>query len=136
MARMDSAWIERILENDYAQDQLRDGVRNLRAAYERASKRRVKASRDDRVRRQVTAAASSITEAAKAFSANRRKPKPRWGRRLLILGAVGGAAVGIALAARRKSPEWGAATEQQTAQNVPDSPATKDQPHAAVPEGA
>jgi hypothetical protein len=99
MATADTAMrIERLLENEYAQEQLRDGMKNLRAAYERARKRRVKPTRDERLRRQVQAATASLTEAANAFRTDRQKPKPRWGRRLLIAGGVGAVGVGTALA--------------------------------------
>ena len=91
--------IEQLLENDYAQEQLREGIENLRAAYGRASKRRVKPARDGRLQRQLQAAASSFTEAAAAFNSGRQKPRPRWGRRVLLVAAVGGAiAVGVGLA--------------------------------------
>lgn len=99
MATADTAMrIERLLENDYAQEQLHDGMKNLRAAYERARKRRVKPASDKRLRRQVQAAKGSLTEAANAFRSDRQKPKPRWGRRLLIAGGVGAVGVGAALA--------------------------------------
>jgi hypothetical protein len=99
MAQMDTATrIEQMLENDYAQDQLREGVKNLRAAYQRASKRRVKKARDERLRRQLQTAATSITEAAGAFRSGRQKPKPRWGRRLLVLVALLGIGGGIVVA--------------------------------------
>ena len=109
MAKMDTATrIEQLLENDYAQEQLREGIDNLRSAYGRASKRRVKPARDERLRRQVQAAVSSLTEAAKAFNSGRQKPKPRWGRRLLLVAAVGGAiavGVGLAMSGGRDQPE-------------------------------
>ena len=99
MATADTAMrIERLLENEYAQEQLRDGMKNLRAAYDRARTRRVKPTSDQRLRRQVQAATASLTEAANAFRSDRQKPKPRWGRRLLIAGGVGAVGVGTALA--------------------------------------
>jgi hypothetical protein len=99
MATDTATRIEQLLDNDYAQEQLRAGVMNLRAAYQRSQKRRVKTTRDERLRRQVQAAAASIGEAASAFRSDRRKPKPRWGRRLLIL-AVVGIGIGAVLATR------------------------------------
>jgi hypothetical protein len=98
MAQMDTAArIEQLLDNEYAQEQLREGVKNLRAAYERASKRRVKKAQDKRLRRQLQSAAASIAEAARAFQSGRQKPKPRWGRRLLLVGGLAGAATGVAV---------------------------------------
>lgn len=102
--------IEQLLDNDYAQQQLRDGIRSLGAAYRRAQKRRAKAAGDARLRRQVKTAAAQIGEATSAFRSNRQKPKPRWGRRLLVLAAVGGIGIAVALAARggETSPGGGA----------------------------
>ncbi len=102
MPQMDTA-IEQLLENDYAQEQLRVGLKNLRAAYARASKRRVEPTRDERIRRQLRTAAGSITESAKAFRSGRQKPKPRWGRRLLLLGALAVVGTGVALVLRQQS---------------------------------
>jgi hypothetical protein len=103
MAQVDTLTrIEQLLDNDYAQEQLQDGLRNLRAAYQRASKRRVEATRDERLRRHVQAAAASFTEAASAVRSGRKKPETHWGRRLLGLAAVGGVGLGVALAASNK----------------------------------
>src|SRR4051812_24504293 len=56
-------YVERLLENSYAQEQLGEAVESLRAAYQRASKRRVEPTRDEKLRRQIRQAALSITEA-------------------------------------------------------------------------
>jgi hypothetical protein len=97
MARM-GPYLERLVENGYAQDNLRDATANLRAAYERASKRRVKAARDEKIRRQLRNAAQLLGEATKALTADRTRSKGRRGRRLLIvLGIVAlGAAAALA----------------------------------------
>jgi hypothetical protein len=94
-----SPYVEQLLENNYARENLREGVSNLRAAYARSQKRRVKAARDEKLRRQVQAAASSIAEAGRALSSGRQKPKRRWGRRLLVVLGVGAVTAGAALAA-------------------------------------
>ena len=105
MAQMDTATrIEQMLENDYAQEQLREGVKNLRAAYERASKRRVKKAPG----REASASAADCgrfarREATAAFKSGRQKPKPRWGRRLLVLVALLGIGAGIAVALKNGS---------------------------------
>lgn len=104
MARSDTAaqiaaQIERILDNQYAQQSLREGIGHLREASARASKRRVKPARDERLRREVKAAVLSIVEAGKAFKSGRQKPKKRWGRRLLVLAGLGAVGAAIALAA-------------------------------------
>ena len=102
MAQTDAlSRIEQLLDNDYAQEQIQEGLKNLRAAYQRASKRRVKPARDERLRRQVRAAAASLTEATNAVRSGRKKPKPRWGRRLVVVGVLSALGIGIAAAARR-----------------------------------
>jgi uncharacterized FAD-dependent dehydrogenase len=92
-------FVEELLENAYARENLRAGVANLRAAYERSQKRRVKIARDQRLRREVRAAAESITEAGKALKSGRQQPARHWGRRLVIVIGLGGLGVGAALAA-------------------------------------
>ena len=90
---------ERLLENQYAQENLREAVENLRGAYRRASKRRVKPAEDNKLRQQVREAAASLTEAGKALHSGRQKPKKRWGRQLLILLGLGAAGMAAALVA-------------------------------------
>jgi hypothetical protein len=92
-------YIEELLENGYARENLRDAARNIRGAYGRARKRRAKAARDEKLRRQVQSAAGSLAEAGRALRSGRRTPRKRWGRRLLFLLGLGVAAAGIALAA-------------------------------------
>jgi hypothetical protein len=91
-------YLERLLENQYVQERLSDGVESLRRAYRRASKRRVEPTRDEKVRRQIRQAALSLTEAAGALKTGREKPKRRRGRRaVIILGLVAlGAAAAFA----------------------------------------
>ena len=77
MARADTAArvgpiAERLLENQYAQENLREAVENLRRAYQRASKRRVKPAEDKKLRQQVREAAASLTEAGKALHSGRQ----------------------------------------------------------------
>ena len=87
---------ERVLENQYAQENLNAGLAHLHAAYRRASKRRVKPTQDRKVREQVRRGAASIAEAANAFKSDRRKPKRKTGRVVLVV--VGVAAAGAAAA--------------------------------------
>jgi hypothetical protein len=92
-------YLQRLIDNRYAQDNLRQAAASIQAAYERASKRRVKVSRDEKLRRQVRDATRSVSEAAAALRANRKKPKRRWGRRLLVLLGLGALGAAAALAA-------------------------------------
>jgi acyl-CoA reductase-like NAD-dependent aldehyde dehydrogenase len=89
-------YAQRLIENDYVQENLLRAADNLRAAYDRATKRRVEPTRDEKLRRQVRQAALSLREAASALQADRRKPKRKRGRRLLVVLFVGaGAAAAI-----------------------------------------
>jgi ferric-dicitrate binding protein FerR (iron transport regulator) len=82
-------YIEQLAENSYARENLQAGAESLRAAYERSQKRRVKPAQDEKLRRQLRAAAASITEGGKALASGRQKPKRRWPKRLaLVLGAA------------------------------------------------
>src|SRR4051812_12659751 len=92
-------YVEELLGNSYVRENLRDGIADLRAAYARSQKRRVKAARDERLRRRLRSAAESISEAGRALQSGRRKPKRRWGRRVIVLAGLGAAVAGIALAA-------------------------------------
>lgn len=97
---------ERLLDNPYAQENLREGAENLKAAYRRASKRRVKPVEDSKVRKQVRQAVLSIAEAGKALEAGRQKPQRRRGRRLLVvlgLGAVAAVATNEELLSKLKA---------------------------------
>jgi hypothetical protein len=70
------------LENTYVQENLRDGVDKLSAAYQRARKRRVEPTRDEKLRRQLRSAGESIAEGGRALRSGRRKPERRWGPRV------------------------------------------------------
>ena len=92
-------YAKQLAENEYARENLRRGAENLRAAYERSQKRRVKNAKDEKLHHQLEAALSQLTEGTRALAGKRQKPKPRWPKRLAVVGLVGAAAAGIALAA-------------------------------------
>lgn len=83
---------EELLENGYARENLQEGVEKLREAYERAGKRRVKPSKDRKLRRQVEAALAAIDEGTAALASGRKKPK-RTGRNVVLV-LIGAAAAG------------------------------------------
>jgi chemotaxis response regulator CheB len=90
-------YAQRLLDNEYVQENLAQAVESLRGAYRRASKRRVEPTRDEKLRRQVREAGLSLTEAARALKAGRQKPTRRRGRRVVVvLALVGGAAALLA----------------------------------------
>jgi hypothetical protein len=109
----------RIADSDYAQDNLRDALENLRAAYDRASRRKAAQAADDKkLYRHVRRAVSSLKEAATAIVKGREKPKSRWPKRIAVIAALGGAA---AIARTQLAP---AADEQAAPAPVPDTEPT------------
>ena len=130
MASRATPYIEQLLENSDVQNDLRDGVRNLRAAYERSQKRRVKAARDEKLRRQVQAAATSIAAAGKAIAGAGEKPKRR-GRKLLAFVGVAAVAGGAAIAASedlRESIFGGESEDEQAPEQAPVPPSAENVP--------
>jgi hypothetical protein len=98
-----SHYAQRLLDNEYVQENLAKGVDGLRAAYRRASKRRVEPTRDEKLRRQLREAAASLTEAASALKAGRTKPKRNRGRTALVVLVVGAGAAAAVMAAKKKA---------------------------------
>ena len=96
------SYAQRLIENEYVQENLAQAADSLRAAYRRASKRRVEPTRDEKVRRQVREAALSLREAASALQSGRRKPKKRRGRRVLIVLATGAGVAAAVLASNEE----------------------------------
>ena len=113
-------YAQELLENAYVQENLSDGVEKLRAAYRRARKRRVEPTRDERLREQLRLATRSLTEAAQALRSGRRKPKPRWGRRAIVIGGL--AAAGAVVAVWAKERLDGSTTAQPAASPAVQNP--------------
>jgi hypothetical protein len=113
-------YAKELLENEYAREKLREGVEKLRAAYRRGQKRRVEPTRDERLREQLRSATRSLTEAGQALRSGRRKPKPRWGRRAMVIGGL--AAAGAAVAVWAKERLDGSTTTQPTASPAVQNP--------------
>ena len=89
---------EELLDNRYARDNLREGAEKLRDAFGRARKRRVKPSRDRKLRRQFEAAVTALDEGTAALASGRKKPK-RTGRKVVLtVLAVTGVTAAAALA--------------------------------------
>ncbi len=89
-------YVQELLENEYARDNLREGADRLRSAYERSQKRRVKAARDEKLRHQLGAGVDALGVGAKALASGRRKPPRR--RRKALLALFAGVAIGGAVA--------------------------------------
>jgi hypothetical protein len=95
-------YAQEFLANAYAQENLSDGIEKFRAAYQRGRKRRVEPTRDERIREQLRSATRSLTEAGRALRSGRRKPKPRWGVRVMVIAGLGVAGAAAALWAKER----------------------------------
>jgi hypothetical protein len=85
-------YLERLLRDDYVQEQLGDAVTGLRRSSRRAKGRgATEALKDRRLRNQLSAAAGSLTAAARALT-QPEPPKRHWLRRALLLAAAAGGA--------------------------------------------
>jgi hypothetical protein len=91
-------YIEQLLEDNSARDNLRQGAAKLHDAYQRTQKRRVKAAKDKKLRRQIQSATRSLVAGAAALVQDAQKPKKRRGRTLFVLLALAALAAGIAIA--------------------------------------
>jgi hypothetical protein len=102
--RVDKAgtYAQRLIENEYVQENLAQAATNLRAAMRRASKRRVEPTRDEKLRRQLREAALSLREAWSALQTGRRKPKKRRGRRVLLVLVLGAGAAAAVVASNEE----------------------------------
>jgi hypothetical protein len=91
-------YIEQLLEDDSARDNLRHGAGKLRNAYQRSQKRRVRAAKDKKLRRQLQSATQLLMAGAGALAEDVQKPKKRRGKALLALLILGALGAGIAIA--------------------------------------
>jgi hypothetical protein len=90
-------YLEQLLEDETARENLRRGADKLRQAYERSQKRRVKAADDKKLRRQLKSAVQLLGDGATSLMDGARKPKRRR-RRVLKLLTVTAVGAGVALA--------------------------------------
>ena len=74
---------EELLDNSYARENLQEGAEKLRDAYDRSRKRRVKPSKDRKLRKQIEAAVAALDEGTAALASGRKKPK-RTGRNVVL----------------------------------------------------
>jgi X-X-X-Leu-X-X-Gly heptad repeat protein len=118
-------YLEQLLEDEAARGDLRRGADKLREAYERSQKRRVKATRDEKLRAQLRSAMQSLSDGANELISGAQKPKRRRGRlllRALPLAALG-AGVAIALNEDLRSSLFGSSDSGPAApQGVDGSP--------------
>ena len=118
-------YLQRLLEDEYVQQQLRDAVTGLRDAYGRAARERAQAADDRKLYRNLRRAATSIRNATTAL---RPEPAPkRRGRKLLIVGLAGSGAAMLARFGRSRAqispPTPTAATNSPKTSRTPASTA-------------
>jgi ferric-dicitrate binding protein FerR (iron transport regulator) len=88
-----TAYVERLLDDDYVIEQMGDALERGRRAYQRArSEKAAKAVQDKKLMTHVTEAAGSLQAAARRL-AGAPEPKPR--RRALRTAALFAAAAGV-----------------------------------------
>lgn len=96
-------WVEELVENEYARKNLTEAAEKFQAAYRRSQKRRIKAARDERLRRQIRDASASLAEGVRAVTDHREHPKRHWGKRLLVIGGIAAVAVAGVKAATKQT---------------------------------
>jgi hypothetical protein len=88
-AKSAAPYLQRLVEDEYVQQQLRMAAARLREAYGRASRKRGKAAEDKKLYDNLRDAVTSTRRAALALQ--RRQPEPkRRGRKLLVVAVAGG----------------------------------------------
>ena len=101
---------EELIDNTYARENLQEGVDKLHDAYDRARKRRVKPSRDRKLRKQVESAIKAIDEGTAALASGRRKPSHKGRNAVLgLLVVTAGTAVALAVSENLRGQVFGSA---------------------------
>lgn len=121
-------YAQRLLEDEYVQEQLREALTGLRNAYGRAARERAQAVDDKKLYGNLRRAATSIRNATMA--ARPEPPPKRRGRKLLIIGLAGTGAVMLARFGRRAQTQTQMSPPAPTA--ATNSPNTSRTPASIV----
>lgn len=115
-------YVQRLLDDEYLHQQIRDAVVWLRSVYGRVAQERGQAAEDKKLYDSLRRAATSIRNASVALRQPEPPPKHR-GRNLLIIAVAVGATVAIVKVAERQdaatsttNPPTGADRETATGQ--------------------
>jgi hypothetical protein len=100
-------YVQRLLEDDYVQEQLREAAIGLRAAYGRVSRKRVAAAEDKKLYGNLQQATTSIRKALVALQRPKPKPQHRIRKVALAVVVVGGGALLIGTRGRKNNPPAG-----------------------------
>jgi ferric-dicitrate binding protein FerR (iron transport regulator) len=136
MAKADKAkatlpYMQRLLEDEYVQEQVREAIAGLRIAYGRAARRPAQAPDDKKVYGNLRRAATSIRNATMALRKTEPPPKRR-GRKLLIIVCAAGAAAMLTRLGRGQEQPATSPVVASPADTVPPAAA----PGATAPEPA
>jgi ferric-dicitrate binding protein FerR (iron transport regulator) len=128
-------YIERLLEDEYVQEQLRNAASGLRLAYKRARSQRAQAAEDKRLYGNLRHAATSIRKAVTALQ--RPKPQPKHRIRKIAsaaLAAGGGALLILTLRRSQSKSESGSSASYQgpVAVATPDGTTQTSEPKPAT----
>lgn len=86
-------YLERLLEDEYVQQQLREAAMGLRNAYARAARKGAEATDDRKLYRSLRRATTSVRNAGLALRQPEPPPKRRVRKLLIFAVAAGGAAM-------------------------------------------
>ncbi len=99
-------YAQRLFEDEYVQDQLRDAAGGIRSAYDRISKKPERAAEDKQVYSSVRRAATSIRKALLALRRPEPEPEPthRFRTALVAVAVVGGSVLIISRRGSKGEP--------------------------------
>jgi hypothetical protein len=95
-------YFQRLLEDEYVQEQLRGAAAGLRDAYDRAARQRAQATEDKKLYGSLRHAATSIRNAAGALKRAPEPPPKHRARNMLIVALAVGATVLMAKLAQKQ----------------------------------
>jgi hypothetical protein len=116
-------YLQRLLEDDYVQEQLLDAAAGLRTAYGRAAYKRAQAAEDKKLYSSLRRAATSIRNAAIALRQAPEPPPKHRGRNILIIAFAVGATIAMTKWAQQRPEAAWSETPAAPASPPPSEPA-------------
>ena len=101
-------YLQRVVEDEFVQEQLLNAVGGARAAYSRARKRRAEAVQDKGLYRNLRQAATALQKATNALRPPEPEPKHR-GRKLVTVALAIGATAYVTVRLQKQYPQPGGA---------------------------
>lgn len=130
-------YIQRVVEDEYVQDQLRSAVSGARAAYLRARKQRTQVVEDKRLYRNLRQAATALQKATGALSPPQPEPTHR-ARKLAVVALAMGATVLLTMKLQKQQSRRAGDVSAPTspAGRAAGEPETRDQGRDPAPAAA